>query len=96
LIRLFLISGIFLIAISCKSFTPDLIIVRLTPDPDKPVLTDNSQANEAVLIIQHYRWVLKAYTDRYLVGEITEAQYNNKKKTIMYIISQLEIKNASP
>ena len=89
--QLLSICVIFLIITSCKSFVPSLLIVRLTPNPDKPVLVDNSEANEAVLMIQHYRWILKAATDRYLVGEITEDEYNEKKEIILNIISKFEI-----
>lgn len=86
LIIMLLIS---LIIQSCRTID-SVDIVRLSPNPSKPVLTGNPVQDKVILSVMYYRMLLWTYNARYMVGEITVEEYEEKKETILNIISEIE------
>ncbi|MGB3465646.1 MAG: hypothetical protein WBA74_10260 [Cyclobacteriaceae bacterium] len=74
---------------SCKTLD-SVDIVRLPPNPSKPVLTNDLKEDNITLVVMYYRMVLWSFNARYMVGEITVEEYEEKKETILNIISKIE------
>ena len=74
---------------SCETID-NVAIVRLPPNPSKPVLTNDLKDDNISLVVSYYRMLLWSFNARYMVGEITVEEYEEKKETILNIISEIE------
>lgn len=81
-----LLSIFFLLLItqSCKTWQ------RLPADEPLPVLDSSDLKSTAVdLLFQHYYWKLWANDARYLIGEITSGERDERRKAILDEIAKM-------
>lgn len=88
-LKLLVILLVSLIMLNCET-VDSVDIVRLPPVPGKPVLENDLYNDNITLTITYYRMLLWSYNVKYMVGEILESEYEEKKETILNIISEIE------
>jgi len=75
--------------LSCRTIEP-IDVVRLPAVPLKPVLSGDPVEDKVILVLVYYRMLLWSFNVKYMVGEITQEEYEEKKETILNIISKIE------
>ena len=80
--RLLLLFVISIIVLSCRT------TYQLPADLDKPVLVNDSNINEPVLIIQDIRWRIWANEARYICGQINKREYEKQKEKLFNVLDK--------